>query len=520
MLKIPAFGEKKCIENQENKTAKVYVFSNAEESAFSAYCSLLEQEGYVKKESFERENHKYAAFSNAANAVFINDYASIKELYIVTEENCNYFSYTDTVLDKSVSPQIRQVHLEDFGMAYACRLSDGRFILFDGGRGFDAELDALFACLSEGSVYEKPVIAAWVFTHPHADHFRCFLPFVDAYKDRVVIEKLLFNFPRGDDLEHYPAQQNTDKRIPGFISNVEMIPMLHKRIGELGIPAYMTHTGQTYQIGDAKCEILASMDDTMHVTDNLNATSVLMRMELGGQVILWAADGSFEYAKLPEKHGAYLKSDILQVPHHGFSCGSAEAEIRGYEIIKPQVALMPVSDYNAFTAFCSFKESAEYLMKDAGIRELITGDGKSVIPLPYTAPDYAQKELERKFLAGKDSCGSCTWVFSGLSTANEADFVFTILNMTNRTATVSIDLFFADSARNIRYIKAEIQAGTVSEINIIGDEVDGDAVYFNWMCLKKLGIPENMPFAARFLSDTQIVITHKTHQVSYVGENR
>lgn len=27
--------------------AKVYVFSNAEESAFSAYCSLLEQEAYV-----------------------------------------------------------------------------------------------------------------------------------------------------------------------------------------------------------------------------------------------------------------------------------------------------------------------------------------------------------------------------------------------------------------------------------------------------------------------------------------
>ena len=81
-------------------------------------------------------------------------------------------------------------------------------------------------------------------------------------------------------------------------------------------------------------------------------------------------------------------------------------------------------------------------------------------------------------------------------------------------------MFFADSARNIRYIKAEIQTGTVSEINIIGDEVDGDAVYFNWMCLKKLGIPENMPFAARFLSDTQIVITHKTHRASHVGENR
>ena len=67
--------------------------------------------------------------------------------------------------------------------------------------------------------------------------------------------------------------------------------------------------------------------------------------------MLWTNDAAFSHAKLPERYGEYLKADILQIPHHGFQSGSAEAEISGYDLIRPRVCLLPVSDYCAYT-FC------------------------------------------------------------------------------------------------------------------------------------------------------------------------
>ena len=47
-------------------------------------------------------------------------------------------------------------------------------------------------------------------------------------------------------------------------------------------------------------------------------------MELGGQVVLWTCDGAFSEVRLTEKCPEYLKSDILQIPHHGYNGGTVE----------------------------------------------------------------------------------------------------------------------------------------------------------------------------------------------------
>ena len=117
----------------------------------------------------------------------------------------SYFSYTDRFRGDMMAPQITQVHLEDFGLSYVIRLSDGRFIIFDGGWNFEPDRNRLFECLKAGSPDEKPVIAAWILTHPHGDHYLCFLGFMEQYGDQVVIEKFLFNFPEFDDIEHTPS---------------------------------------------------------------------------------------------------------------------------------------------------------------------------------------------------------------------------------------------------------------------------------------------------------------------------
>ena len=513
MLKIPAFGEV-CIENRVNDDTRVYMFEHVEKDLFDNYCALLEGEGYEKKESSLSTARAYAAYCKEGNGVFLNFYFRNGEMTLVTEDNTSYFSYTDRFRGAMMAPQITQVHLEDFGLSYVIRLSDGRFIIFDGGWNFEPDRNRLFECLKEGSPDEKPVIAAWILTHPHGDHYLCFLGFMEQYGDQVVIEKFLFNFPEFDDIEHYPKLKDPNA-MQKEIAPYQIIPKVLAQVEKLGVPVYTPRTGQRYRIGDADCEILSCMDETIHCSEKINALSLVIRMELGGQVILWTTDASFSFARIPQRYGDYLKADILQIPHHGFQCGDAEEEIMGYDLISPKVCFMPVSDENAYTVFCSYQEGTRHVLRNVGVEEVITGTHQKTITLPYTAPAYAKRELEEKFLQGRENCGARTWIFSDLSTNNPEDFIFTILNTTVRPAEVFIDIFFEERPQKIRNIRAEVTGWTLKKLSIIGDEIDSQWGWLKGDSLATKGIPENSLFAVRFTCVKPIVVTHKTHTASY-----
>ncbi len=508
-----------CIENRTNASNRVFVMQDICERGFEEYCKSVEEHGYIKKEERISGPHRFAAYSNGNQGVFLNCFEPLGELTVAVEENCKYFDFADPPRNFSVPAQITQIELEDFGMSYAIRLPDGRFIVIDGGRDFEPDRERLFRCLSEGSPEEKPVIAAWILTHPHSDHYLCFIGFMEQYGDRVEVERYILNFPEGDDFLHYPKLEKKDKRFEDA-SGKTNIPKMWEQIRRSGGIAYIAHTGQRYSIGGADLEILATMDDTIHLSSNINASSLVIRMELAGQVILWATDASFSEARLPEKFGDHLKADILQVPHHGFQCGTAEAMMRGYDLISPKVCLLPVSEYNAYTAFSAHKESTRYLMtKIDSVEEFIVGTPQRTITLPYFAPKGARAEHDSLYRRGQNRSGANTWVFTELNTAREDDFVFTLMNMTHAAADVTIELYFEHSSQMVRSIKATAAPLVVKKLNIVGDEVDGDYEYFDWLSLKKRGVPENALFAVRFISDVPIIISHPDHSAVYVAKD-
>ena len=518
LFEIPAFGEA-CTETQANALNRVFVMSNVSSEAFDSYCALLKNAEYIKKEEYTKGTHRFAAYSKDKNGVFLNYFPSLRELTIAAEENCAYFDFTDTPRDYSLDAQITQLYLEDFGMSYAIRLPDGRFIVIDGGRGFEPDIDRLFNCISDTSPEEKPVIAAWILTHPHSDHYLAYNAFMAKYGDCVTIERYLLNFPEADDSVHYPNLQKKDRRFEDA-SGKTNIPIMWENIRRSGGIAYTAHTGQTYNIGGASLEILASMDDTIHRSTNINASSLVIRMELAGQVILWATDASFSEARLAEKFGDHLRADILQVPHHGFQCGTAEAMMRGYDLIRPKVCLLAVSEFNAYTAFCAHKESTKYLMtKIDEIEEFIVGDPQRTITLPYTPNAGAKEEHEIRYKNGQERSGANTWVFTELHTSRAEDFVFSLLNMTHAAADVTIELFFESSKQLVRSIKATASPLTVKKLNIIGEDVNGDFEYFDWLSLKKQGVPESSPFAVRFWSDIPIIVSHPDHNAAYSAKD-
>ncbi len=496
-ISLPYFCEKDFTLHQTSETCNVLLVNNAPEQDFERYCNLFRERGGNVQEEYACAANRFAAIFDGKDAVFINYFRHTKELQIVTERDSAYFSFRDEGGAASLPPQVTQLHLKDFGMCYIIHLPDGRFILMDGGRNFTEDADRLFAFLQEHSNGSKPRIAAWIMTHPHSDHFYCFFAFMERYANEVEIESFFFNFPEYDDLEHYPKlkfEPDEQKRAPFY-----HIPKFYEIVKSTGAVIYCPHTGQRYQIGDARFTVLATIDDTIHCTNNINATSLIFMMELGGQRILWAADGAFGHARLPERYREELKADILQVPHHGFGSGPWEKEAEGYEYVQPPVCLLSATDYSAYYRFGPHKWGTRYLMTRMNVQEMITGDTTRTLTLPYFPAKHGAEDLAEKFRVGEAACGARAWVFIGLNTAEPEDLAFTILNMTQKTPEVRMELFFDSQAKNLIGIQPTVGRYSLTEV-----------------CLSDLAeLPEGEVFALRISSDVPLVASNKNHKEAY-----
>ncbi len=520
-IKLPSFGETVYKTDIANRNTEVTVFQNAEKALYEKYLQLFLENGYRDKQSYAKNGHFFSALSLGDEGVFLNFFEGLKELYIVVEQNCKYFAWQDAAGAACVMPQITQIGLEDFGLCYTMRLEDGRFIVLDGGWGFAPEIDRLYESLRAASPHEKPIVAVWVLTHPHPDHYLAFLRFVEKYGEATVIQNVFYNFPEADDTAHYPALADDDARFTYNVSATYNVPFIFDAVKKCNAELIEIHTGQTYRIGEAMCEVLSSMDDTIHCSSNINAISTVLRVELAGQVILWTSDMVASAAAIAEKYGIYLKCDILQMPHHGFGSGTSEAEIAFYQNAAPSVCLLPVSDYNAYTCFCGYERPTEFAFRELNADELITGEQTRMLELPYTASKNGKALLERSVLNGRDNAGAATWVFTDLFTGSAEDCCFTILNMTNANAEVMMDIYFEDNARNLRFIQAIVKGQSMRRVHIFQEgDVNADAVYFNWMSLKEHGVPENALFSVRFVSNIPVIVSNKNHTAAYHSQNR
>lgn len=508
MIQVPAFGEKEYFDTQMKRNARVVLLPQAEASRFADYCGLLEQEGFAQKERRSEPYGEYAAFYKDGWGVFVNYFANSRELQLVMEENTKKFSYEDACGEPRVAPQVSQLKLRDYGMTYVIRLSDGRFLVIDSGRSFVEDAQRLFACLKAGSPDEKPVIAAWVFTHAHSDHIYGFFTFWERHGAEVSIEKMLFCFPDPWDMDHYPAMEKPTWEYPGKTGNEKLKDFLDL-VDRQGIPVYAPHTGQVYPVGDTQLLFLAGMEDTIHCAKDVNATSLAFSMKLAGQKILWTGDSRFSEVRFSERYGTSLKADILQVPHHGFGSGTAEEQIAAYDLIRPKVCLLPASEQEAFTTFSAFRPGTEYLMTQMNIDELIVGDENRTLTLPYTAHPSARAALARQYRWGRDNAGARTWVFTDLHTADAKDPLFTVLNMTHIAAQITAEIFLGGEKKSVRRVKLTAASRSFSEINCFLVPGDPDAPF------EQAQIPERCPFCVRFFCSIPVVISHSRCKEAY-----
>ncbi len=518
---IPAFGETNFTDLQSTASTRVVNICDAGKKAFSDYCRLLEDGGWKQEEAREQATYLYAAYSREGYGIFLNYYQNLQELNIVVEENCKYFSFSDSTGEKKVAPQITQIALVDYGMSYAIRLSDGRFVLIDGGTNFEPDTHYLMKFLRENSPEEKPVIAAWFFTHPDCDHFFIFNDFMDLYGNDVVVEKILMNFPDvdGEQYSQLTAVVRIGNNGEGTTHN-EHYHRLLQHVEKRGISLYVPRCGQIYKIGDAAFEIFSCQDNIPKKLRKFNPISLIFRMELAGQSALFTGDAHMDDSRMTARFGKHMKSDFMQIPHHGFPAGDSELAVEAYEIIKPSVCFLPGSTQESFCDFSTHVPQVDYIFSKLGVDEVIAGTPQRTITLPYTPSVNAKEALKRDYLSGKERSGANMWLFTGLNTGRKEDFTFRVLNTTYLPSQVDAELFFEDRKYVIRGIEFTATPLTYKSVCVVDEkDVDLGGGCMDRDSLLKKGYPENAPFAIRFTSDIPIFVSHDDHQPTYHTAN-
>lgn len=217
--------------------------------------------------------------------------------------------------------------------SYVIKTTNGKLIVIDGGidgEGKDrapympAALRAILG-LKDGEYFE---VEAWFLSHAHKDHMYELSKMMAEYTQdsNYKINNIYFDFPEFGSQEY--AAQNGDMDISKIRENMnkygEVIGATVKEgstyyddLNGAVINSEAVAKGLSLEIDGVKIDVLQTWDPA-DGTSNLNDTSIVLRMTIGEQTVLFLNDlGSIGGRRLLATYGDQLKSDIVQMAHHG-----------------------------------------------------------------------------------------------------------------------------------------------------------------------------------------------------------
>ena len=319
----------------------VATYKDVTEAEYNAYVAKLTAAGFVAFDEYSANGNHFGTYTKGRTQVNLCFYpvrATFKILYGKTD---TIPSLTKPETEELVTPTLTQLVRKSVdesspngapGMGYVIQLSDGRYILIDGGsvdtnnEDAGALLDYLVA--HKPASHEKPIIAAWIISHAHGDHILLPNQFLKDYHDKVVLEMTITNFPYFSKLQ---MKYENSEPLAGFISQFESyVSAYFPRAKQI-----TAHTGQRFWIGDAYLEFFYSHEDEYpNLPGWANETSLVFRMTLGGKTCMFLGDLD-QCAFMRDVWGSEVKSDILQVAHHGYNGG----DLKLYQNIDPEICL-------------------------------------------------------------------------------------------------------------------------------------------------------------------------------------
>ena len=399
----------------EGKQAYVKYYSKASEANYNDYLGVLANNGYVKCSEYTVGNNRYALYQkNGAYSVFVSFLAKVQygnaRMRVFVEPFGSEYDLNSVATTASVcAPQLWQLDVDnataDGGMSYVIRLTDGTFVVVDGGYSTAAEAKNLYKILSYNNVNGgKPVIRAWFLTHLHGDHTGALTNFANTYAGSVTVEGFYYNFPGN-------SVSGTDSISTDSIKSVELAMdhfpgaaryrKIHSGMtfGFAGVTATVLGTHEDvhqsyYRSVDSLADILKGYSFKANEFKDGNDTSTVLQFNIAGQKITLLADARTGMSKQLEYSypASVLKSDVVQMAHHGYT-GCEDAL---YEIIDAPVVLWPMDvvskdQKEIFKSYLTRDDISanEYVYKNA--EEIIPAYENVCLSMPYETGTYSGK---------------------------------------------------------------------------------------------------------------------------------
>ncbi|MBQ8408832.1 MAG: MBL fold metallo-hydrolase [Clostridia bacterium] len=330
------------------------------ENGYGEY-SVSEIGGMLSTTLIGEKGYRTVTFNGAKGELYLGtsaDGAILPEAGELGEKVC------DVTVTQRHSPEIN-------GMTYIVRLTDGSFLVIDGG--YKAEAQTLYDTLCQLNGSDEGIhIRAWLITHSHGDHYQAFNQFSKDYASKVTLDYLLYSPVSG--------AKNQDSYLNGQVKT--------DLANFNGAQLCGIHTGTVLDFGGVRWEFLLTAEHLYktNAPDDFNETSTVSRIKNEEGSMLFLADcGVYASDWMVESYGDALKSDMVQIAHHG--CETATAEL--YDRIAAATCFWPCSE-SLFITYRGELVKQHIIEAEYSKEHLLHGYGTITRPLSYkaAAPAY------------------------------------------------------------------------------------------------------------------------------------